>query len=80
MIKLNAEEALTGCLPTKNVHQRRIPVQILIYKKVLDRNVLRKPRVVGGVKGHNMNGISFPGSSPPCRRGASYLYEKLETS
>jgi hypothetical protein len=27
-----------------------------------DRNVPRKPRLVGGVEGHNMNEISFPGS------------------
>jgi hypothetical protein len=26
------------------------------------RNVPRKPRLVSGVKGHNMNEISFPGS------------------
>ncbi len=26
------------------------------------RTVPRKPRLVGGVKGHNMNEISFPGS------------------
>jgi hypothetical protein len=30
--------------------------------KMLDRNVPRKPRLVGGVKGHHMNEISFPGS------------------
>jgi hypothetical protein len=29
---------------------------------VCDRNVPRKPRLVGGVKGHNMSEISFPGS------------------
>jgi hypothetical protein len=28
----------------------------------LGRNVPRKPRLVGGVKGHNMNEISLPGS------------------
>ncbi len=27
-----------------------------------DRQVPRKPRLVGGVKGHNINEISFPGS------------------
>jgi hypothetical protein len=27
-----------------------------------DRNVPRKLRLVGGVKGHNMNETSFPGS------------------
>ena len=27
-----------------------------------DRQVPRKPRPVGGVKGHNINEISFPGS------------------
>jgi len=31
-------------------------------KKVFDRQVPRKPRLVGGVKGHNINEISFPGS------------------
>jgi len=29
---------------------------------LFDRNVPRKPRLVGGVKGHNMNETSFPGS------------------
>jgi len=28
----------------------------------LDRQVPRKSRLVGGVKGHNQNEISFPGS------------------
>jgi hypothetical protein len=28
----------------------------------LDRQVPRKPRLVGGIKGHNINEISFPGS------------------
>jgi len=32
-----------------------------------DRQVPRKPRLVGGVKGHNINEISFPGS-PACGR------------
>jgi len=27
-----------------------------------DRQVPRKPRLAGGVKGHNINEISFPGS------------------
>ncbi len=27
-----------------------------------DRNVHRKPRLVGGVKGHNMNDNTLPGS------------------
>jgi hypothetical protein len=30
--------------------------------KTLDRQVPRKPRLVGGVKGHNQNVISFPRS------------------
>ena len=30
--------------------------------RVFDRQVPRKPRLVGGVKGHNINEISFPGS------------------
>jgi hypothetical protein len=31
-------------------------------KQIFDRKVPRKPRLVGGVKGHNMNEISSPGS------------------
>ena len=31
-----------------------------------DRQVPRKPRLVGGVKGHNINEISFPGSPALC--------------
>jgi hypothetical protein len=34
------------------------------------RNVPRKPRLVGGVKGHNIDETSFPGS-PLCGREAS---------
>jgi hypothetical protein len=30
--------------------------------KSFGRNVPRRPRLVGGVKGHNMNETSFPGS------------------
>ena len=29
---------------------------------VIGRNVPRKPRLVGGVKGHNMNDNTLPGS------------------
>ena len=32
-------------------------------KTLLDRQVPRKPHLLGGVKGHNINEISFPGST-----------------
>jgi len=32
-------------------------------KTLLDRQVPRKPRLLGGVKGHNINEISFSGSA-----------------
>jgi len=41
------------------------PASISNWKGVftpVDRNVPRKPRLVGGVKGHNMNETSSPGS------------------
>ena len=38
-----------------------------------DRNVSRKPRLVGGVKGHNMNETSFPGS--PALWAGSFTFE-----
>jgi hypothetical protein len=38
--------------------------------EILGRNVSRKPSLVGGVKGHNMNEISFPGS-PVTRPGVA---------
>ena len=36
----------------------------------------RKPRLVGGVKGHNMNETSFPGS--PALLAGSFIYEVNE--
>ena len=55
-----------------------------------DRNVLRKPRLVGGVKGHNMNDNTLPGSPfdmlravssverpRACGRGASLSYSLI---
>jgi hypothetical protein len=36
--------------------------QLAIFNLKSDRQVPRKPRPVGGVKGHNINEISFPGS------------------
>jgi len=39
-----------------------------------DRQVPRKPRLVGGVKGHNINEMSFPGS--PALWAGSFTYEK----
>jgi hypothetical protein len=42
----------------------RIPNDKTMGKKAFfDRQVPRKPRLVGGVEGHNKNEISFPGSS-----------------
>jgi hypothetical protein len=35
---------------------------IIFYNLQSDRNVPRKPRRVGGVKGHNINDITLPGS------------------
>jgi hypothetical protein len=40
------------------------------------RNVARKPRLVGGVKGHNMNEISFPGS--PALGGELHIHLTFE--
>ncbi len=39
----------------------------------LDRQVPRKPRSVGGVKGHNKNEISFPGSPGQWPRSFTFL-------
>jgi len=32
------------------------------FRNLIDRQVPRKPRLIGGVKGHNINDISSPGS------------------
>ena len=42
------------------------------------RNVPRKPRLVGGVKGHNMNDTSFPGS--PALWAESFTSETSEVT
>ena len=39
------------------------------------RSMPRKPHPVGGVKGHNINNKSLPGS-PVCARGASHTKRK----
>jgi len=38
---------------------------------IIDRNVPRKPRLVGGVKGHNLKMRIPCREAPPCGRGAS---------
>ena len=45
-------------------------------KGVLDRSVPRKPCPMGGVKGHNMNDKSLPGS--PVLWVGSFTSERLE--
>jgi hypothetical protein len=53
---------------------------------LVDRNVPRKPRLVGVVKGHNINDITLPGSPAQCLpagrqgRGASFvtIHKKVE--
>jgi MFS family permease len=44
----------------------------LIKERGIDRNVPRKPRLVGGVKGHNLNDITLPGS--PALWAGSFIF------
>ena len=46
----------------KKVFFHEVPLTKGIAGLSFDRNVPRKPRLVGGVKGHNINETSFPGS------------------
>lgn len=38
---------------------------LLVAFRLVDRPVPRKPRLLGGVKGHNQNDVSVPGSHRP---------------
>ena len=58
LIKLREEDKLTPDLVFREPY-------------FLGRYVPSKPRLVGGVKGHNMNEISFPGS--PALRAGSFI-------
>jgi hypothetical protein len=49
-------------IPKNPKHIWVFPCGLLAENEVFDRQVPRKPRLVGGVKRHNMNDISFPGS------------------
>jgi hypothetical protein len=53
-VRLKMTEAKNGRREIGNGRFRR--------EGALDRQVPRKPRLVGGVKGHNQDDISFPGS------------------
>ena len=44
---------------------------------MFDRSVPRKPRLVGGVKGHNMNEISFPGSPALWAGGFTLIFKRI---
>jgi hypothetical protein len=41
----------------------------------VDRQVDRKPFLVGAVKGHNTKEISFPGRTAPCAGSFNYIKE-----
>jgi|GEM_PF-661733 len=45
-----------------------------------DRQVPRKPRLVGGGKGHNINEISFPGSPALWAGSFTELFSQVEYS
>jgi len=47
-------------------------------ESVIDRRVPRKPRPVGGIKGHTINEDSFPGSPRPVGGGFEFVTYGLE--
>ena len=49
-------------MPDVETPNNRAGTPLSVCLPLFGRNVSRQPRLVGGVKGHNMNETSFPGS------------------